>query len=145
MEWYSQKAGIITASKVKRVYTAQLNVEKTPKSTIINLVNDIIAPKCHFKDAPKIPAHPTNARDWGLVNEDSARKDHYKLESKKHHKLSIISKGLLIFKPKPIIGVSVDNIRTCSCNEGCADVVEEYKCPWKHRNITAKEAFVTPM
>jgi hypothetical protein len=43
-----------------------------------------------------------------------------------------------------MIGASVDNIRTCSCNEDCENVVVEYKCPWKHRNITAKEAFVTP-
>ena len=78
------------------------------------------------------------------MNEDSARKGYFKVESKKHNKLSLISKGLLISKSKPMLGASVDNIRTCRCNEGCEDVVVEYKCSWKHRNITAKEAFVTP-
>ena len=42
------------------------------------------------------------------------------------------------------IGASVDNTRTCKCSIGCQDIVVEYKCPWKHRDKPAREAFLTP-
>jgi hypothetical protein len=63
-----------------------------------------------------------------------ARDSYYRVESKKHYKLSLLSKGLQICKDKPTIGASVDNIRTCKCNVDCQDIVVEYKCPWKHRD-----------
>jgi hypothetical protein len=47
-------------------------------------------------------------------------------------------------RKKPFVGASVDNIRTCSCEDNCPDVVVEYKCPWKHRHIPPKEAFLSP-
>jgi hypothetical protein len=143
-EWYHQKAGIITASKAKRVFNAQLKLEKNTKCSVVSLVKDITRPKCTFWNSPKVSAHPQNAREWGLVHEDSARNAYYRVESKKHYKLSLVSKGLLICKAKPMTGASVDNIRTCKCDIGCQDIVVEYKCPWKHRDLSAKEAFLTP-
>ena len=37
----------------------------------------------------------------------------------------------------------MDNIWSCECEE-CPQVVIEYKCPWKHRTLPPKEAFLTP-
>ncbi|CAB4022594.1 Carboxypeptidase D, partial [Paramuricea clavata] len=50
-----------------------------------------------------------NPREWGLVHEDSARDSYYRVESKKHYKFSLLSKGLQICKDKPMTGASVDN------------------------------------
>lgn len=62
--------------------------------------------------------HPQNARKWGLFHEDSARNAYHRVESKKYYKLNLLSKKLLICKAKPMIGASVDNIRTCKCDVG---------------------------
>ena len=66
------------------------------------------------------------------------------MECKKHCKLPLVSKGLLISKKKSYVAASTDNICSYSCAENCPDVVVEYKCPWKHRTIPVKEAFLTP-
>ena len=41
------------------------------------------------------------------------------------------------------MGASADNIRTCECASGCKDILVEYKCPWVHKNLDPKEAFLT--
>ena len=143
-EWYRHKAGIITASKAKRVFNAQLKLAKGSKCNIVKLVKDITSPKCAFRYSPKISCDPQNAMEWGLVHEDSARNAYYRVKNKKHYKLCPLSKGVLICKNKPMIVASVDNIRTCKCRIGCQDIVVEYKCPWKHRDEPAREAFLTP-
>ena len=51
-EWYHQKAGIITASKAKRVFNAQLKLEKNTKCSVVSLVKDITRPKCTFWNSP---------------------------------------------------------------------------------------------
>ena len=61
-----------------------------------------------------------------------------------HHKLELVSKGFLISKSKPFLGASMDNIQRCQCSDGCPNKVLEYKCPWKHRDMHPKEAFLTP-
>ena len=49
-EWYFQKAGFITASMCKRVYTRQETVEKNEDNSINvdNLVTNIVQPKSDF-------------------------------------------------------------------------------------------------
>ncbi|KAL9977617.1 hypothetical protein ACROYT_G015041 [Oculina patagonica] len=42
------------------------------------------------------------------------------------------------------MGASLDNIQKCECSNGCPNKVVEYKCPWKHRDLHQKEAFLTP-
>ena len=115
-EWFRQKVGLITASKAKRVFNAQCKLEKGSKFNAVNIVKDITLPKCASKSFLKHTNPPTNAREWGLLQEDSAREAYLKTEGKKHYKLQLISKGLLIHKSKPIIGASVDNLRTCKCS-----------------------------
>ena len=61
-----------------------------------------------------------------------------------HYKLELAAKGFLISKSKPFLGASVDNIQKCQCSDGCPFKVVEYKCPWKHRDLDPKQAFLTP-
>ena len=44
----------------------------------------------------------------------------------------------------PFLGASLDNIQQCQCSDGCPNKVVEYKCPWKHRDLHPKDAFLTP-
>lgn len=145
-EWYIQKAGFISASKAKIVFGAQSSLDKGHKRNITKLVEEIACPKYPFQDLPipVLPEKPQNPRDWGLKHEDTARINYHKVETKKHHNLRLISKGFLISQKKPMVGASVDNIRTCACAENCLKTVVEYKCPWRHRHLYPKEAFLTP-
>ena len=87
---------------------------------------------------------PQNAREWGLLHEQSARNAYKRVASHTHQKLELIAKGYLISKSKPFLGASVDNIQKCQCSKGCPNTVKECKCPWKHRDLHPKEAFLTP-
>ena len=98
--------------------------------------------KCPFKFS--VPDDPQTPRQWGLRHESSARQSYLKVECKKHHKLTIVSKGFLISKSHPFIGPSVDNIRLCSCATNFPHIVVEYKCPMEHREIPPKLTFLTP-
>ncbi|XP_028410221.1 uncharacterized protein LOC114532826, partial [Dendronephthya gigantea] len=143
-EWYCEKAGFISASKVKRVVTRQATIEKNrPKKTDVScLVNMITNPKV----PPNIvlPQQPHNSLTWGLVHETSARDAYLRVERHKHHNIKLVSKGFLISKKRKFLGASLDNIKTCQCSSNCPDVVVEYKCPWKHKDMHPKKAFLTP-
>ena len=61
-DWYVQKAGIISASKAKRVHSAQSSLESCPHKDVSKLVNEIAnpnVPSC----IPSLPDHPQNPRD----------------------------------------------------------------------------------
>ena len=144
-EWYLHKAGFITASKCKRVFTRQETLEKNNAEDVTKLVEDIALAKTpHIHISQQQEVEPQNAREWGLFHEESARKAYQRVASHTHHKLELISKGFLISKSKPYLGASLDNIQKCQCSDGCPDKVVEYKCPWKHRDLYPKEAFLTP-
>ena len=49
----------------------------------------------------------------------------------------------MISRKEKFLGASPDNIRTCQCSKGCPNIVVEYKCPWKHRELHPKQAFLT--
>ena len=145
-EWYIQKAGFITASKCKQVFTRQATIEKNQavgKSTDVTCtVNQIVYPNVPAETGP-INHEPQNSREWGLVHEETARKAYYRVERHNHHKLQLLSKGFLISAKKSFLGASLDNIRRCDCSTGCQDVVVEYKCPWKHKDEHPKNAFLS--
>ncbi len=142
-DWYIQKAGVISASKVKRVHNSQESLKRCANKDISKLVNEIVSPNVPTSIS-SLPDQPKNPRDWGLKHEATARMDYKRVTSKQHRKLKLESKGFMISKEKPFIGASVDNIRHCACEEGCPAVVVEYKCPWKHKDKMPKEAFLTP-
>ena len=87
---------------------------------------------------------PQNAREWGLLHEESARKAHQRVASHTHHKLKLIPKGFLISPSKLFLGASVDNIQKCQCSDGCPVRMVEYKWPWKQRDPHPTQAFLTP-
>ena len=41
------------------------------------------------------------------------------------------------------MSASVDNVRSCECACSCMEVVVEYKCPWVHKDVNPKEAFLS--
>ncbi len=41
------------------------------------------------------------------------------------------------------MGASVDDVRSCECVDNCNKVIVEYKCPWLHRDLDPKKAFLT--
>jgi hypothetical protein len=142
-EWYVQKAGIVSASKAKRVNDSQTRLESCANKDVSKLVNEIAnssVPSCICS----LPDQPQDPRDWGLKHEATAQKDYRQVQGKQHHKLKLESRGFMISKDKPFLGASVDDLRHCECEKGCPIAVVEYKCPWKHRDITPKEAFLTP-
>ena len=69
---------------------------------------------------------------------------YYLTEGRKHRQLSLVSKGLIISKQKPFIGASPDNVTKCKCKPLCDSVVVEFKCPWSHKDLDPKEAFLKP-
>ena len=139
--WYRQKEGFITDSIAHRVLSMQNSLDKGKERNVSSIVNTITCQKAVNNKSTPITAE--NPRDWGLKHEDTACKSYCNVESKKHCKLTLVNKGLLISKKKPYLAASVDNICSCSCADNCPDVIVEYKCPWKHREKTAKEAFLT--
>ena len=144
-EWYFQKAGFITASMFKRVYTRHETVEKNSDNNINvdNLVKNIVQPKNDLMAITTSPNKaPNGPREWGVIHEESARNAYFSVERHKHHKVQLIAKGFLISDKKLFLGASLDNIRQCECSLDCPNVVVEYKCPWKHRDLDPKEAFL---
>jgi hypothetical protein len=119
----------------------QTSIDKGLERDPSKLVETMVYPRCPSNFF--VPDNPQTPRKWGLKHESSARQSYLKVERKRHHKLTLVSKGLLLSKSKPFLGVSVDNIRMCSCATNCPNVVVEYKCPMKHRDISPNEAFLT--
>jgi hypothetical protein len=57
--------------------------------------------------------------------------------------VKLTGRGFVISKNKSFMGASVDDIRSCECADNCQNVIVEYKCPWLHRDLDPKEAFLT--
>jgi hypothetical protein len=144
-EWYENKAGFITASKCKKVYTPQKTLEKhlNKNHDVSCLVNEIVHAKKVSHIHMQVNHEPCTQREWGLTHEDSAHNAYFRVERHKHHKIQLEPHGLLISNKKPFLGASLDNIRRSQCSDHCPPVIVEYKCPWKHRDLQPKEAFLT--
>ena len=129
--------------KVQKSFHPPGNTCKNPAENATKLVEEIgLVTSC----PPPIQEErePQNAREWGLLHEESAQKAYQHVASHTHHKLKLIPKGFLISPSKPFLGASVDNIQKCQCSDGCPVKGIEYKCPWKHRDLQPKQAFLTP-
>ena len=67
-EWYLHKAGFITASKCKRLFTRQATHDKNPAENAKDLVEEIGQVKScspHIQEEREL----RNAREWGLLHE----------------------------------------------------------------------------
>jgi hypothetical protein len=141
-EWYGNKAGFITASKCKKIFTRQKTLEKhaNDKHDVSRIVKEIVHPTMPMP-SKQVNSEPQTPRDWGLFHEDSARDAYFRVERHKHSKIQLQRLGFLISNKKPFLGASLDNIRQCS--DDCLPVVIEYKCPWKHKELHPKQAFLS--
>ena len=71
-QWYTQKAGIISASKAKRVHDFQISLKKCAnKDDVSKLVSEIANPNIPSYIAP-LPDQPQNPRDCSLKHEVTA-------------------------------------------------------------------------
>ena len=142
-EWYLHKVGFISASKCKDVFTRQTTLEKSTDTSATKLAKSITT--CHYveKYSNKEIGEPQNPRDWGLKHEASARESYIRIQKHLHHKVKLTSRGFVISKNKQFMGASVDDVRSCECADNCNKVIVEYKCPWLHRDLDPKEAFLS--
>ena len=111
-EWYFHKAGFITASMFKRVYTRQETVEKNRDNCINvdNLVKNIVQPKNDLMAITTSPNKaPNGPQEWGVIHEESARNAYFRVERHKHHKVQLIAYKLFL-------GASLDNICQWECS-----------------------------
>ena len=124
----------VTSNTGHRTLTMQTSIDKDKglERDPSKLVEDMVYPR--YLSNFFVPDNPQTPRQWGLKHESSAHQSYLKVERKRHHKLTLVSKGLVFSKSKPFLGVSVDNIRMCSCATNCPNIVVEYKCPMKHRD-----------
>ena len=141
-QWFLHKAGFISASNCKAVFTRQTSLDKEFSKETTALAKSIVSKKCLLDRSNKSECEPNNPRDWGLSKEKEARKCYTDVARKQHNKFRLEYKGFQISK-KPFLGVSVDNIRRCKCTPDCGVAIVEYKCPWVHRDNDAKKAFVS--
>ena len=72
-DWYLHKAGFITASNCKRVFTRQEALEKNSAENATKLVQAITSAQTSLHFHKQKTMEPQNAREWGLFHEESAR------------------------------------------------------------------------
>ena len=122
--WFSFRAGRITASKIKAA------VSTPSEKPALSLIKAI----CY----PQMMKFSTAATRWGIDNEEAARQEFIKLQSKKHDSLIVKKCGLFLSSESPYLGATPDGLVECSCN-GCVPRCLEIKCPFKLRNDTLKD------
>ena len=100
-DWYLHKAGFITASNCKRVFTRQEALEKNSAENATKLVQAITSAQTSLHFHKQKTMERQNAREWGLFHEESARNAYKRIARHTHHKLELIAK-LFDFKVKAI-------------------------------------------
>jgi hypothetical protein len=121
-KWFNYRAGRITASKMKSVYTANID---NPSSA---LVKSIVYPNVNFRN---------EATKWGIDNEKKAATLCCEALATDHDNVELIETGLFISKDRPFIGASPDGIIKCDC---CGSCLLEVKCPFNHKGKVIDES-----
>ena len=121
--WFKQRAGRVTASKMKAVcHTNQAHLSRS-------LIKTICYPE-EFSFSSKQTA-------YGSKNEKKARELYYKTSVKDHNDFQLSESGLVINPKWPVIGASPDGVVSCIC---CGKGVLEIKCPYSHQNTHIQDA-----
>ena len=120
--WFQQRAGRITASKLKS--SVCTDVTQPSKSLIRGI--------CY----PESNQFRSRATAWGCEHEKVAL-DSYIKKSGHHTDLVVSVSGLVIDVSYPHMGASPDGIVNCAC---CGRGVIEIKCPYSCRDKTFLEA-----
>ncbi|CAC5394477.1 unnamed protein product [Mytilus coruscus] len=117
-EWFRQRIGAITASKVVHVLGKKKNQN--------NFLMDIMKYK-------PIDLSRVKPIQWGLKHEITALKQVTKLYEATHTNLEIVQPGLLVDRTYSYLRASPDAIMTCDCH---GTTVIEIKCPYSCRYLT---------
>ena len=118
---------IVTAKKVKSLYTRQKAVQQHPGEDVTKTVDN-------FFSTSKMKMTP--ALQHGVNHEGDAKKYYVKAMKKK---IKMDEPGLVLSGEHGWVGASPDGIRKCSC---CPDTSMEIKCPFKGYNMGPKDAFL---
>lgn len=111
-DWFDQRAGRITASKMKAVYRTN------PLVPSVSLIKAICYP-----NAVRFKSRATN---WGCEHEKRALDAYHKTVKNLHVNPTISETGLVIDIQLPIVGGSPDGLIDCECcGKGCIEI----KCP----------------
>ena len=121
--WFQQRAGRVTASKLKAV--THSHVEQ-PSQSLIKLI-------CY----PEVHKFSTEATKWGCEHEKVACKQYTDMQAKKHKNFRVSDSGFVIDTNYPHLGASPDGIVSCDCCNGYG--VLEIKCPFSCRSVSWQE------
>ncbi|CAC5399902.1 unnamed protein product [Mytilus coruscus] len=118
-EWFNQRKGRITCSRMHSVFTKSETLKKNNAVNTGSLVSEILGYKEKNSNIP--------ALKYGRIMEPVARTK-YKciLLQRKHQDLKVEETGLYIDTKKGYLGSSSDGMVECSC---CGSGVLEVKCP----------------
>ena len=127
-EWFIHRKNRVTASKFKLIAN-----KVNDDMTIINptKVKTAVSSICGY-----YKQHSSKATQWGIENEEVARKVYVENMKKKHKQLNVSTCGFFISSKHPFIGASPDCFVTCQCH---GTGLIEIKCPWTHRGLNIKD------
>ncbi|XP_039908249.1 uncharacterized protein LOC120746819 isoform X1 [Simochromis diagramma] len=115
--WFRQRAGRVTASKLKQV------LKTNPQQPSKSLIKAICYPEAY--------RFTTAATSYGCKHEAQARGAYEKLMSQEHAGFSCMDSGLWLNPKWPYMGSSPDGIVTCDCH---GTGICEIKCPHSQRD-----------
>ena len=121
--WFKQRAGRITASKMKAVCATD------PSHPSQSLLSQI----CY----PHLKKFTTPATTWGCEHEAVARLAYIEMMKPMHTNFQYRNSGFVVSTEYPYIGASPDGVVQCDC---CGCGVLEIKCPYCVRESTPDEA-----
>ena len=121
--WFQQRAGRITASKLRQV----LHTDVSQPS--LSLVLSICYPQSYKA--------MSSACQYGCEHEVVAREKYIELYSSIHEKFFVINSGLILHPSYPFLGATPDGIVNCSC---CGPGVLEIKCPFRCKESSFEDA-----
>ncbi|XP_069122147.1 uncharacterized protein [Argopecten irradians] len=122
-EWFNQRKGAITSSRVIKIINFYKNGSKNPTSILKDILQHSPLQATLSKKVPSL--------SWGVKNEDRALHAFLKDYMKTHHAVQVSRTGLFVHPTYPYIRASPDAIISCECH---GRSLVEVKCPYVHRN-----------
>ena len=120
--WFQQRAGRITASKMKNTLSTSVD---NPALSLIKAI-------CY----PETTKFYSVACEYGCKHESEARREYIYMMKKEHISFEITECGLIIDPMFPFLGATPDGLVTCAC---CGNGSLEIKCPFSCRKKELKE------
>ena len=114
--WFQQRAGRVTASRLKCVLNTNIS---QPSTSLIKSI-------CY----PDQQRFTSAACPYGCKHEDAARNEYIYKMKKNHLDFKISEVGLVLHPHYPFLGATPDGLVSCSCHGGG---ILEIKCPYSCR------------